>query len=418
MSTMRSIAILAWLAAAVTAEAAVESPHEPLKEPCQACHTSTSFKDVEYDHGRTDFELDGRHSTVPCASCHDIKNFAKAEKQCASCHLDVHEARLGSNCARCHTTASWSVFDLDDIHQSTRYPVMGRHAQVDCQSCHPSMPRGDMASQTTRCVDCHQSDYLGVTSPNHVSSGFSTECQDCHQMNFWHPASMGDHDALFPIFSGVHAGQWNDCSICHFDAANNRNFTCLSCHEHDQSPMDSRHAGMPGYAWESHACYTCHPSGTASQFTQHDPQYFPIYSGKHAGTWADCSTCHTNPANRAEFNCLACHEHDQAVMDPVHQGMTGYAWQSSNCYSCHPTGVAGQFLQHDAEYFPIYSGVHLGKWTTCADCHTQPTQRSYFTCFEGCHFHTAARTDPAHQSVTGYSYDSNACLTCHPDGRH
>lgn len=570
MYTMSPRLVLAALLAASTTHAAVESPHDPMKEACETCHASTSFKDVEYDHGRTDFALEGRHATVACKSCHDIKSFAKAESRCASCHLDVHEARLGADCARCHNAASWSVFDLDEIHTSTRYPVMGRHAQVDCQSCHPTMPQGDMVSQTTRCVECHQPDYLAVTSPNHVSAGFSTECQDCHQMNFWRPANMGDHDAIFPIFSGTHAGQWPECGTCHIDPSNSRNFSCLSCHEHDQTPMDARHQGMPGYAWESHACYTCHPTGVAGQFLEHDAQFFPVYSGKHAGTWNDCSQCHDNPANRAafncltcheqaqmdpthvgfpgytwesnaclnchptgqkgqfiqhdatyfpiysgnhagswvdctvchsnpvqrsqftcltcheheqplmdpvhvgmpgyawesqtclgchpsglkgqftqhdalyfpiytshhagtwadcnvchanpatraEFSCLTCHEHDQALMDPVHQGFTGYAWQSDNCYSCHPTGAAGQFTQHDAQYFSIFSGRHAGLWNSCADCHTQPAQRSFFTCFEGCHFHTADRTNGQHTSVNGYAYDSQTCLTCHPSGNN
>jgi hypothetical protein len=181
--------------------------------------------------------------------------------------------------------------------------------------------------------------------------------------------------------------------------------------------MDPVHQGFPGYSWQTQACLSCHPTGQKGQFVQHDAQFFPIFSGKHAGTWADCSTCHNNTANRAEFNCLSCHEHDQTPMDQVHQGFPGYAWQSANCLTCHPTGLAGKFVQHDAQFFPIYSGRHQGTWTTCADCHTDPTQRAVFTCFEGCHQHTASRTNSQHQGVNNYSYDSQRCLSCHPNGR-
>jgi len=278
------------------------------------------------------------------------------------------------------------------------------------------MPQGNMATVTARCVDCHQVDYLEVNSPNHVSGGMSTECQDCHQMNFWRPAAMGDHEAFFPIFSGRHAGQWLDCSTCHIDASNQRNFSCVGCHDHAQPEMDTQHQGMPGYAWQSQACYSCHPSGSAAPYVEHDPQFFPIYSGKHAGSWADCTVCHNDPANRRAFNCLDCHEHGQPTMAPVHQGFPGYAWESNACLSCHPTGLVGQFVQHDPQFFPIFSGTHAGAWADCTTCHADPGNRALFTCLS-CHDHDQPTMDPVHQGFPGYAWESNTCLSCHPTGQ-
>jgi len=40
-------------------------------------------------------------------------------------------------------------------------------------------------------------------------------------------------------------------------------FDCTGCHEHRRSAMDSEHHDVPGYTYESHACYTCHPTGEA-----------------------------------------------------------------------------------------------------------------------------------------------------------
>jgi hypothetical protein len=38
-------------------------------------------------------------------------------------------------------------------------------------------------------------------------------------------------------------------------------FSCLTCHEHNQSEMDDEHDDVPGYVYESTACYGCHPTG-------------------------------------------------------------------------------------------------------------------------------------------------------------
>jgi len=40
-------------------------------------------------------------------------------------------------------------------------------------------------------------------------------------------------------------------------------FSCVGCHEHEQAIIDPRHAGIPGYQFDSKACLMCHPSGVA-----------------------------------------------------------------------------------------------------------------------------------------------------------
>ena len=63
-----------------------------------------------------------------------------------------------------------------------------------------------------------------------------------------------------------------------------------------------------------------------------------MFSGKHAGKWTDCATCHTDPAAFSEFTCFNCHQHDQSSMDNEHQGRSGYAYDSQACIRCHPDG--------------------------------------------------------------------------------
>src|SRR5690606_10857797 len=70
-------------------------------------------------------------------------------------------------------------------------------------------------------------------------------------------------------------------------------------------------------------------------------------------------------------------------------------------------------FDHDGQYFPIYSGDHLGVWDQCVDCHTNPNDFSVFTCTT---CHANPETNDQHIGVPGYVYESTYCLACHPTG--
>jgi hypothetical protein len=391
-----------------------ENPHKELKRSCEKCHMATSFNDIRFDHTETRFAIDGHHEELNCLVCHNIENFARVDSKCGSCHQDIHKGEMGTDCSRCHTSQGWRVLDGEEIHAGTNFPLLGRHVVLDCESCHPGMTPTLFRQTPSRCIDCHRTDYDGVTSPDHRSSGFTTDCQTCHQMTAWTPAVMNDHDALFPIFSGVHNRVWDACAQCHINPSNNKIVNCLSCHEHSQPLMDPTHQGMSGYSYTTSACLTCHPDGSAGSFISHDA-VFPIYSGTHNRQWDDCAQCHTSPGNNKIVDCLTCHDHAQGQMDPAHQGMTGYSYTTSACLTCHPDGTKGDFLQHDT-YFPVYSGAHNRVWDTCSQCHTNASNSKIVDCLL-CHEHSRSLMDPGHQGMTGYSYTSAACLSCHPDGQ-
>ena len=395
---------------------AAKNPHGTIRFDCNECHTVESFTKVAFDHAKTGYELEGRHNSPNCKGCHDITAFSKVSTDCATCHLDVHEEKLGGDCVKCHTLNGWEKFDIQEIHLATTFPFSGRHSLVDCLSCHNGLPNGDMATNTANCEGCHQSDYLSVTDPDHAGSGFSTDCESCHTMERWKPALFENHDILFPIFTGTHNRQWDNCSSCHTVPNQYNQFNCLTCHEHNQTDMDGKHGSLTGYAYESQSCYFCHPTGEAGNFTDHDAQFFPIYSGKHVNTWDDCNACHTNASNRAEVNCLECHDHNQTDTDIIHGGMSGYSYVTSACLTCHPTGEKGLFVDHDPEFFPIFSGTHNNQWDNCTACHANPADRSDYTCLS-CHDHNQTDMDNMHGGMTDYAYLSTACLSCHPTGQ-
>jgi hypothetical protein len=114
---------------------------------------------------------------------------------------------------------------------------------------------------------------------------------------------------------------------------------------------------------------------------------------------------------QGQNDCIACHQVDY---QREHAG-SGFP---TTCLDCHTQNDwQGSFPDHDAQFFPIYSGKHNGKWSdSCQTCHTVPGNQQVFSCFDGCHEHDRTSMDDKHKDEAGYVYESNACLSCHPNG--
>ena len=135
---------------------------------------------------------------------------------------------------------------------------------------------------------------------------------------------------------------------------------------------------------------------------------FPL-TGAH--TSINCQSCHVNGNYQLTYtDCYACHKPDfESPTDPNHVAPN---W-SHDCTTCHTTTAwLPSTFPHDANYFRIWSGRHRGYWTSCYTCHTDPANYAVFTCFN-CHTHDKAVTDSHHTSVSGYTYTSSACYSCH-----
>lgn len=143
----------------------------------------------------------------------------------------------------------------------------------------------------------------------------------------------------------------------------------------------------------------------------HTP-YFPINDGTHHAAQV-CSDCHQSDAGSfADYTCVSCHAHEQDVAIGRHTFITGFVWQSSACFSCHPTGneAAINVDEHSNKYFPINDDAHGG--LQCTDCHQDPTTSKPYTC-NSCHDHSEQEEAMHHQDVSGYSYDASTCYQCH-----
>ncbi len=241
----------------------IETPHKVLRFECNDCHSSTTWREVKFDHAKTDFALEDRHTKVKCVQCHSLEDFRVAGSDCVSCHDDIHQGKLAHTCEQCHSARGWSVFNTLKVHANTSFPLIGAHARLDCRACHISEIEGEYSFLKSECIFCHKTDFEQAQSPPHTQMGLGTRCEDCHFMVSWQPANFSGHDSFFPIFSGRHAGVWTSCEICHASSQDYTIFDCFNCHEHSKVRMDGAHSDIRNYVYESGACYSCHPGGSA-----------------------------------------------------------------------------------------------------------------------------------------------------------
>ena len=318
-----------------------DSPHgDDFKIPCNKCHSPEGWElDPEvysYDHNTAGMPLVGQHMQIKCRLCHTSLVFSEAPTECYRCHTDLHEQTVGNECDRCHTPHSWIVNNITDIHRQGRFPLLGPHLMADCQSCHQSASLLRFEPLGVECADCHMAEYQASTEPNHVEANMSMECDECHSLTAFSWSGAGFAHQFFPLTQG-HDIQ--DCSRCHTSG----DFTgtpseCYACHQEDYtSATNPVHQGS-GFPTDCILCHTTLPGWAPADFSIHDGQYFPIYSGSHRGEWESCSQCHEDPNNYASFTCLSCHEHSQSRMDDKHSEENGYSYNSVACLDCHPTG--------------------------------------------------------------------------------
>jgi hypothetical protein len=320
-----------------------DSPHGPdFKITCSNCHSPKGWQiDKEtyaFDHNTTRLPLVGQHTEIGCRQCHPTLVFSSAKTECNECHTDVHQATVGQECAHCHTPSSWLVSNINEIHQMSRFPLLGAHRTADCNQCHQSesLVRFDVLG--VECIDCHREDYMATTAPNHIESGMSEDCVQCHLVNSFQWTGAGFDHSSFPLTLG-HASP--ACIDCHTGGNYSSTSTdCYDCHQTDYNETVNPDHQALSFSVTCTECHTTNPGWKPASYLQHDSQSFPIYSGKHQGEWNSCTECHENTSNYAQFTCLSCHEHNKTDMDNEHNDENGYSYVSSECLRCHPRGDA------------------------------------------------------------------------------
>jgi hypothetical protein len=405
---MRKLSLIVALSALFFAAAAPksDSPHGPdFKVPCDKCHSAKGWKlDKEiysFDHNTTNMPLVGQHQVVDCRSCHISLVFSEAKTECIDCHTDMHNQTVGPDCGRCHTPKSWIVDDITGLHQRSRFPLLGAHFTASCNQCHPSASLLRFEPLGVECINCHQKDYNGANNPNHLQNNYSTNCTDCHTMTAFSWVGNINHD-FFPLKEG-HSGV--DCFSCHAQGTYAGLSTeCVSCHLANYNATTNPNHTTLGFSTTCNLCHTLAKGWRPANYSDHDAQFFPIYSGSHNGEWSMCTDCHPDPSNYMLFTCTNCHL--QPETDGKHGEVGGYSYNDQACLSCHPTGSGEGSFNHNNSAFPL-TGAHIT--TPCNQCHVTQYAGTPTGCPD-CHIaNYNATTNPNHAQISL----PTTCSDCH-----
>ena len=282
-------------------------------QDCSSCHKGVdSWLIPFFDHSKSSFKLTGKHTNVDCKSCHTNGHYKPIVQECANCHQNFHEGQINQACETCHSPIEWSVVAFDHQVQS-KYPLEGKHTEVDCKHCHLN---NQYVGLDQDCQSCHQDIHQGTKGP---------ECAQCHTLTGWETNQAINHEFGAFRLEGVHdqlpceqchgadrqkslSGTGPECSNCHRDPHfGSFGPLCQDCHSQNQFLPSTFLHNKTGFrlsgAHRFVECRSCHPGR--------------IYGGLPK----DCSFCHTDtfqstvgglcdhPANcpNAIDRCQECH---------------------------------------------------------------------------------------------------------------
>jgi hypothetical protein len=314
-------------------------------QACGSCHNTSSWQNATFNHNSTGFPLTGSHTAPPrqCTDCHINNNYTLNSTACYSCHqkdyagatTPVPHTGFPTTCESCHDTVLWSHGKFN--HSATGFPLTGSHTVPprQCTDCHIS---NNYALNSTQCYSCHQKDYAATNNPAHAAAGFPTTCAVCHDTVAWTDSTFNHNNTPFPL-TGSHVVPPRQCSDCHV----NGNYTtlptlCIGCHQADyNNSTNPGHAAQPQFFPTT--CQSCHNTSAWTGATFNHSQYtqFPTSHGNANNV---CATCHINSNDYAVFQCTGCHGGNNAA-NFRHERVSGYVYNSINCYQCHRSGRGG-----------------------------------------------------------------------------
>ena len=283
-----------------------------LGKACQSCHEEKDWKTLHFDHSKTRFNILGKHIGVKCSACHTDSSLKHAPRDCNECHKkdDKHKGNFGPKCETCHTDRGWKVI-LFDHGKATKYPLVGKHNEAKCESCHKGKLYNSKPKLKTDCYSCHKQD------DKHKGQE-GRKCESCHNPHSWKKAEF-DHRLSRFALTGLHS--LVACNKCHVTTAfKDAKSDCWSCHEKQDVHM--RRLGTD--------CETCHNTRNWRDWDfDHDKTRYKL---RNAHAALQCIVCHVAPAAKKIApieGCAACHGNDD-----THDGAYG-----EKCDRCH-TDVA------------------------------------------------------------------------------
>ncbi len=403
---------------------------------CVQCHNYSDWKAIrvgKFDHSKTRYPLTGLHAEVGCQECHTPGPDQKPRYagisfgQCVDCHSDPHRGGFEQSCETCHNTSGWKRFSasaLDQIfdHSKTKFPLLGKHAAVDCVLCHAG---ADFKKPLVfkQCMDCHKPDPHGGQFAKRLNG---SECASCHTVNGFKPSTFGlkEHAATGYPLEGKHAAL--QCEQCHIPKGANTVFKmkfahCTDCH-------GDEHAGQFAGAPYLNACERCHTLQRLSPSTfglaRHKEARFSL-TGSHVAV--ACSDCHKPSADFKpkpaaiyhwqSFTCTTCHVDPHRGQFAKLMNTTGPGGKVHGCEVCHSTNSWKELSQfdHSKTSFPLL-GAH--QTAACRDCHKPANPGIKFTNVD---FKVApTKCESCHADIHGKQFAKSgvtACAECHDSAK-
>lgn len=338
-----------------------------LGENCADCHTFKSFKPAgRFDHDKTSFKLTGKHGKVDCEKCHSIerkdgKNFQHfaigKKKDCSDCHTDIHKGRFEKSCEKCHSTDSFTkIKNLNKFdHSKTRFPLLGKHDNVECSKCHGNNLNSKPAHN--KCTDCHKDYHNGQFTVD----GKLRDCSECHNVNGFSPSdfTLELHAKTAFKLTGAHLAI--PCFNCH-NKGKELNFrfatlNCETCHKNIHGKNISTESSL------SEGCISCHTTDKWSVIIyKHKTKNFPLL-GKHLEV--SCRNCHFENETSLFYlpgtGCLNCHK-------DVHNNQFSNGGKDY-CSRCHGfNSWKPELFDHNKTGFKL-DGAHSK--VECSKCHKE-----------------------------------------------
>ncbi len=404
-----------------------------LGKNCLQCHTLNDWKKPSgFDHSKTKFLLTGAHVQVACAKCHkplggaekSLKYTGLAFAKCADCHTDPHRGAFKADCESCHSTSTWKqvlpgTLGTKFDHAKTKYPLMGKHAEVKCSTCHHGQAFSAPLPHA-KCADCHTPDPHRGQFRARKDGG---ACEACHTVEGFKSAkfAVAEHAATAYPLEGNHAAV--PCAKCHPPAGRETRYKvkhdlCTDCHAdiHKGQFAGAPHAGR---------CESCHTlkgfAPSTFSLARHEKTRFRLTGGHVAVACADChqvkrlpGTSQPAPYHFSDLSCTGCHEDPHRGQFAQRMAQAGPGGNAFGCEACHTTKIwadVGRF-DHASTRFQLV-GSHRA--VPCMGCHKPPNLE---LSMKNVVFSSAPmQCEGCHEDIHGGQFARNgasaACADCH-----
>jgi hypothetical protein len=394
---------------------------------CTQCHSTSEWKNAKvdeqhFDHSKTRFPLTGMHLTTPCQKCHTpgdngLPRYTGIKfATCMGCHADPHKGEFKQDCESCHTTRTWkkSSFVAHFDHSKTQFPLLGKHLEVNCVTCHKSE---DFKAPVrhAQCADCHTPDPHSGQFAQRADGG---KCESCHTVNGWSPTTFTAADHAKSKFPLVFPHAMVKCAECHIPAGKQTVFKmkfalCVDCHKDEH---EGQFAGAP---W-TNRCEQCHTGATfkTSSYTlaKHQKSSWPLTGGHQAVV---CNECHKPlPGSKValyhfkQLACTTCHADIHRGEFNVRMAELDAKGKPMGCEACHTTMEWAELskFDHTRTKFPL-EGSHRA--VACADCHKPPNMEQNMLHVQFANAPTVCNECHENPHANQFGARGRDCASCH-----